>query len=246
MGMNGTCLVLSLCFLGAGSTRSVIEHTEHGGGPSNPDTGLNLGWHVHMDNEVGGLTGGGEDTSTLTSLVARTSVLFDVSHVVFLGLEPKHRHFTVQFTGFLIINYLFISVVTSTIHVESVHVNTVFWCLIDIFDTLGLKDVERELKLVDGNLVTTGVSLQGTSQETLREEQTRDPEGHGGTVLQPVVHEDNTLLQVNVPGGKWLKGWVTNLSPVSRHLVVLKGQVHLIEDVGHNDETMNSLLKIRE
>lgn len=61
---------------------------------------------------------------------------------------------------------------------------------------------------VDGDDGTTGVVLQGSSQEGLREEETRDPEDAGDTFVDPRLNKLHPLHQIGHPGGQWLQGWV--------------------------------------
>lgn len=225
---------------------SFVELAEHGGGPSHPDCWGDRGRNVHVNDEVSGLASGTEHTSALASLVAGASILLLISLVVFLWLEPDEWHLVVQLSWELVIDFLLISVVASAIHVETVDVGTVLWVLIDLFNGLSLHHGEGEGELIDRDLVLSGVSLQGTSHETLWEEQARDPEALWRAVLQPIVNELDTLNQIGVPWSKWLQGWVGDLGPVGWHLIVLEAKIHTVKSLRHNDETSDSLLEIVE
>ena len=76
---------------------SVVEGAEHGGGTSNPDGGLQVGWDVHIADKVGRLAGSVEHTSTGTSLVAGALIVFFVALEVFSWLEVNQWHLAVEF-----------------------------------------------------------------------------------------------------------------------------------------------------
>jgi len=69
-------------------------------------------------------------------------------------LESTHKTYRV-----LVINHSVFSVVACTVHKEAMNVHTVLGCLFDIFDLFGFHNLERELELVNGDLVKARVSL---------------------------------------------------------------------------------------
>jgi len=123
-----------------------------------------------VDDEVGGLAGRAEDALTLAGLVAGASIVVFFTLVIFHGFEPDQWHLAVQFGRVLVINNSVFSVVACTVHEEAMHVHTVLGGLFDIFDRFGFNDLERELQLVNRDLVEARVSLEATSEEALREE----------------------------------------------------------------------------
>lgn len=61
---------------------------------------------------------------------------------------------------------------------------------------------------VDGVLGAPGVILEGSSEESLREEEAADPVDGWNAVRDPSLHEVNPLKQVRHPGGQRLQGRV--------------------------------------
>lgn len=90
--------------------------------------------NVHVNNKVCRLPCRAQNAGALTGLVGWTCVLFGVSHVVFLRLEPNQGHLVVQLSWNLIVNDRFVPVVSSTVQEESVYVHTVFRSLVNFVD----------------------------------------------------------------------------------------------------------------
>lgn len=88
------------------------------------------------------------------------------------------------------------------------------------------------------------MGLEGSGQETLWEEESRDPEGGWLSIHQPVVHEFASLDKIVEPGSKWLHGEIGHILPKSWNLTILKGEEHSIKVTGHEHDTVNGLLKI--
>jgi hypothetical protein len=67
--------------------------------------------------------------------------------------------------------------------------------------------LENEVKddLIDGDHVLTGIILHHTSDKSLREEKARDPEMIWGTVVNPVLNELDTMVQIINPRTQWLQ-----------------------------------------
>ena len=62
--------------------------------------------------------------------------------------------------------------------------------------------MELEVESVDGNFVLPCVVLQGSSEERLGEEETRDPETGWSPVVYPFLHELQPLNKVINPASQ--------------------------------------------
>lgn len=104
-----------------------------------------------------------------------------------------------------ICNQACLSVPSSTFNEEAVNVDTVLGLGVDFIRSLILKDLKGETESVNGNLVLSRMCLEHAGQETLREEHVRQAEGSWIAVLEPGLHEVDSLDHVRVPGAKWLQ-----------------------------------------
>jgi len=96
--------------------------------------------------------------------------------------------------------------------------------------------LEVILQLVNGDLVFTGIVLQGTCEEGLREEEARDPECGRRTLLDPLSEEVDPLIEIIDPGGKRLERKEADIwLPSDRHLVIEQRVRCGIKLFGHDD-----------
>jgi hypothetical protein len=86
-------------------------------------------------------------------------------------LEVNDWHLVVEFGWELLVNAALVSVVAGTVHEETIDKDTIFWLLFNFFWLFELHDTEGELKFIDRDLVDTSMGLEGSSQETLWEEE---------------------------------------------------------------------------
>lgn len=126
------------------------------------------------------------------------------------------------------------------------NVDTVFRGLINVFNSFCFEDLEWELQPVNRNPVLAGMCLQAASHKALWEEQSWNPERSWRSVHKPVIHEHNTLFEINKPGSKRFQWRISNLGPVCRNLIILERQVHAVKCLRHNNESMNSLLEVKK
>ena len=129
-----------------------------------------------------------------------------------------------------------------SVHEQPVHIDSVLGRLLDLTGFFLVHDLERETQLVYGYLVVSGMSLEATCHEPLREEETRHPEGIGLTVDHPLAHEGHTVDQILVPRGQGLERGVSHLGPVGRHSSILEAAVHGVQLFTHHDETLDGFL----
>ena len=80
---------------------SLVELTDHGSGTTDPvgwrGVDFLADWDLDHDDEVGGLTGGRQHSSSLACLVDRARVFFWVWFVTLVWLEVNQWHLVVKF-----------------------------------------------------------------------------------------------------------------------------------------------------
>lgn len=171
--------------------------------------------------EVTGMTSGGEDTATFTSLVERGLInAFEVLFNLFNGLEPHHRAPGVENLVLGLAQESGRLVPTATLYPHSVDVDT-FGGTAESFNVDDIvDDFEVEVHGVNGNLMFTSVVLQGTSQETVSEIELVDPEVLRNLSVSPVLEEFKSFLEVLYVAGKGLETGVRLAHPEKGHLTV--------------------------
>jgi hypothetical protein len=112
--------------------------------------------------------------------------------VVFNRLEQYDGHIAVHLAWKLIIDGVFDSIPASAVHKQAIYVHTIFWMMIDLVVVI-LQYLEGEVEHIYGYLVLSRVCLEDTRHEALREEETGDPETVRLPMLQPVIHEIDSL-----------------------------------------------------
>lgn len=83
-----------------------------------------------------------------------------------------------------------------------------------------MQDFEIHVYGVDGDLIFSGVVLQGASQETVSEEELVDPEVSGDCGVLPGFEEIQSFLQVFDVASERLQGRIRLIHPHDRHLAV--------------------------
>lgn len=71
-----------------------------------------------------------------------------------------------------------------------------------------IKDLEVKGDDINGDNSPSGIVLQCSCEESLREEETRDPEHRRNSIVYPILDESNPFHKIRHPGGKWFQGWV--------------------------------------
>ena len=87
----------------------------------------------------------------------------------------------------LVIDALLFTIVAGSIHEASIDKDTILWALFHLTGLFEFKNLKGECKFINSDLVLTGVSLQNTSHEALREEHATDPVSQWATLGEPVV-----------------------------------------------------------
>jgi hypothetical protein len=91
----------------------------------------------------------------------------------------------------------------ATLEIHTIYKAAILWFLSNVAEFHIVLNDEVKGKLVDSDLVSTRVVLQSCSQESLREEESRDPEYYWSSLFIPVVKERNTGVEIFNPRGEW-------------------------------------------
>ena len=86
-----------------------------------------------------------------------------------------------------------------------------------------------EGELIDRVRILARVVLQRAGEKTLREEETRQPEGFRHSEFDPVIDEMRSQLQIFHPGGERFEGGVRGVRPHHGDLVVQETRVNEIQ-----------------
>jgi len=175
---------------------------------------VNLRLEFEVHDEIGGVTGGGQLSFPLTSLVERTVVHAISLNLIFKhGLQPDDRE---QGDGDLVVHLVNHSLSVfplSAFDVASVYVYTSIRCKLDALKAT-FSDVSLEAELVNFESVLTGMHLEGSCLESLREEETRNPIALRRTIGHPIAHESDAFKQVIEPRAQ---GFERRVGPINPH-----------------------------
>lgn len=160
---------------------SVSERQEESYTCSHPVVVILVAGQLNHQTVVGGVTSGRQSTRSRQHLVDRAVVnASSWCNSVTFGHEPDKWHFSVELLGLRIVQNVGRAVPSSTLHEQSMTVDTIIWLFGDLSESVLIDDLEVELELVDGDNVLTGVVLQGCREEGLREEESGNPESNRG------------------------------------------------------------------
>lgn len=122
---------------------------------------------------------------------------------------------------------MFFIVPASAFQEQSMNKATVFRFL-KIFVDLDIIDNNRiETNFIDRCRGLTGIVLHNTSEESLREEEPREPIVVRRAEVDPFVYEIETLFEFLGPGGQWFQGVETLGRPDGGNYTVEEGIGHL-------------------
>mmetsp|Transcript_25260 Transcript_25260/g.30582 ORF Transcript_25260/g.30582 Transcript_25260/m.30582 type:complete len:205 (-) Transcript_25260:4251-4865(-) len=202
-----------------------------------------LARQLKVHDEVRRVSSCRKGTSTGQDLVTRTVV--DVSLLLFLSLldrlEPHHRIFGVQLLGPGLPNLVSVVVPSRALHEQTPNVASIRRRLLGRLNHHVVHDVEVPRHGVDRELEFTGVVLHGTSQESLREEESGEPEHRGWPTVDPVVDKLRPLEEIHHPCGQRLHGRVCLTGPHVGNLVVKDGITNGFQIWRHNHKTLERL-----
>lgn len=105
-------------------------------------------------------------------------------------------------------------------------------------------DLVLEGELINGDLALTGIVLECASEESLREEETTDPEGRWCSLVKPCLEEVDSVVQVNNPTGKRFQRKETDCAPFWWDLVIVQCSGYAIQFFTHDNFSKESALDI--
>jgi hypothetical protein len=175
-----------------------------------------ISWHVDLHDEVGGVTGGKEGTESskrfvdrhlvntkLTSKVLWSSVINSL--LVDNGFEEKHGKVDKQLFRLTCGQLMLFVIPLATFQIHSETEGSSLGCLSDHVICQGILEDELKAYCIDGDCVSSGIVLKCTSEESLREEETRDPVDHRSSFFDPSIQEINSLVAILNPRAKWFE-----------------------------------------
>jgi len=123
------------------------------------------------------------------------------------------------------------------------HVAAIFRLLSNL-SVIEVEILKLEAQLINGYDMLPGVILKSACQESLREEETTDPETLRSAISNPILQEVYPSVEVFSPTCKRLHRKETLLVPYLRHLVVEERVCQQLELVTHDDLTLKSLFNV--
>jgi len=106
---------------------------------------------------------------------------------------------------------------------KAVNVTSVLRCFVNVLMSDRIQNVVVISNHVNGELVLSRIVLKGASQESLREEEAREPELDGCAMFDPIVEEVNSLIAIVDPRGQRFERKEAHFGPDSGDLVVKYG-----------------------
>lgn len=164
-------------------------------------------------------------------------------NAVALGDEPDDRHLCVELLGNTVVHDVRLVVPSSTLHEHTIHVGTIIRFLSNFILRVVIDNLEVEVKFIDGDEVLSGEVLQQGCEVGLREDESRDPDGGGCALVDPLLPEVSSLDQLHDPRRKRLQRQET-FAPLDWHLVVEETRGCLFQILGHDKFTNEGLLNV--
>lgn len=119
--------------------------------------------------------------------------------------EVNHGHFDEEFLGIAILKLLSSVVPLASLQVETVDVAASLRLGLHILMGHRVHNDVREADLIDGDSMLSSKVLLSTCEESLWEEEARNPEDIWSSVIEPVRKEVNTVIAVHDPRSKRLQ-----------------------------------------
>ncbi len=146
------------------------------------------------------MTSCGQSTGTREHLVHGAVVNASLGLLtVLLGDQPDERELSVELLGVRLIHEMRLVIPAGTFHVHAIDETAILRGFCDGAWRGIITDLEVIAELINGDLHFSRIVLQCTSEESLREEESRDPERGRGTVFNPFVKECDSFVQVINP-----------------------------------------------
>ena len=141
------------------------------------------------------MTRSGQSARTGEHLVDRAAVdpRFGLL-AIFLRQQPDQRELGVELLRVRFVKVVGLGVPAGALHVHSIDEAAILRGLADGGWSRVVAHLEVVAKLIDGDLVLSCVVLEGTREESLWEEETRDPEGSWGSAVNPFGEERDPII----------------------------------------------------
>lgn len=119
--------------------------------------------------------------------------------------------------------------------INSVNKATTLWLLLDVRPFGAILEKEFKAQFVNSNLLLSRVVLHSAGEESLREEESTDPEHNWCTFFVPFIQECDTGVAVNDPGSQRFHREESARRPIFRDHVVENRRGHSVKHFIHND-----------
>lgn len=129
-----------------------------------------------------------------------------------------------------------------SIQIQTINITTNIRSLVLILE----QDLEIEVKLVNRDLMLPSMGLQHSCEETLGEEEARQPEDRWLVIGDPLIEEIHSSHQVFNIGQKGFVGRVASGQPIHRHLVLQQLTHCYVQLVGHHCFPFQSRNKVSQ
>ena len=90
----------------------------------------------------------------------------------------------------------------SSLNIHTVAKTSIFWFFSDRLRCLLIINLELITELINGNDVFSGIILQRSREESLGEEESRDPESGWRSAIDPLLQEVDSISQIDDPRGE--------------------------------------------
>ncbi len=205
-----------------------------------------MDWQLDHADEVGRVTGRGESTETLKSLVDGAVIGVLDHDVLSLGrLHPDEGHLGVEDLGVRLFKDALLRVPSAAFEVKTPDVGAIRCWLLFVELSL-IHDLVIPRDQIDGDSVLPSIVLLETGEETLGEVEARNPEVGRLALVDPRLNEVESLNEVDNVAGKWLERGVRPLGPGAWDLVVEQAVTDLFELTAHHNFTLDGELDVLE
>ena len=198
------------------ASNSVVESKNEGSASLDPVLDFSVDGQNDIADEVGGVAGCGQNTSTLHGLVHGHLVAASGVDVRFCGwLDPDHWCLSKENLRFTLSDTEVLFVPSASFHEHSNHMDAVVWHSRILFSDNFVVKVHR----INRDSVLPGVVLKSTCEEAVREEELVDFVNGWNTCIPPLLEESEASLQVLDVASKLLQRWITLVQPHGRDVV---------------------------
>ena len=155
---------------------------------------------ISVHDEVGRVTCCGKRTCTSWSFVNRALIAvatLDFWHIH--RFEPHVRHLGVQNLRMWFGKDVLFAAPSTAFKEKTVNIGSVLCTSLEIILLGVTHNLEVEVYLIDWDNIFSGIVLLTAGQEALSEEETWNPECLWNTVINPILHEFESLNEVKNP-----------------------------------------------